>query len=129
MDITVVEGKRSMARQAELYELGRTKGRIPEDIVTNAQPGQSAHNFGLAIDVAPTEYMSKPGWNAGGEKWMQLHQIARDMGLTAGIKVGTGRIDWPHVEVKDWKQKKDWARTALVTVAVIAAIAAVVTHA
>jgi peptidoglycan L-alanyl-D-glutamate endopeptidase CwlK len=44
----VLSGLRSYAQQAALFAQGRTK---PGKIVTNARPGSSWHNYGLAIDV------------------------------------------------------------------------------
>ena len=39
---------RTFAEQAEIFAQGRTK---PGGIVTNARPGLSAHNYGLAVDI------------------------------------------------------------------------------
>ena len=55
----IVSGLRSLADQATRYAVGRTPDeirrqvskRIGIDVDTNAPPGRSAHNFGLAIDV------------------------------------------------------------------------------
>lgn len=44
----VISGMRTYAEQAELYAQGRSK---PGNIVTNARPGQSYHNFGMAVDL------------------------------------------------------------------------------
>lgn len=44
----VLSGLRSYAQQAALYAQGRTK---PGRVVTNARPGSSWHNYGLAIDL------------------------------------------------------------------------------
>lgn len=52
----IYEGFRSNERQAELYCLGRT---LPGRIVTNAMPGQSFHNYGLAFDWAPLRINDK----------------------------------------------------------------------
>lgn len=41
------EGHRTFAREDELYAQGRT---APGPIVTPAQGGESAHNFGIAVD-------------------------------------------------------------------------------
>ena len=51
-DVTVIEGHRTLERQAELYAMGRT---APGSKVTNAKPGQSRHNSfpSEAIDVGP----------------------------------------------------------------------------
>jgi peptidoglycan L-alanyl-D-glutamate endopeptidase CwlK len=45
-------GTRTFEEQAQLYAQGRTK---PGKIVTNAKPGYSFHNFGLAIDCGVFE--------------------------------------------------------------------------
>jgi peptidoglycan L-alanyl-D-glutamate endopeptidase CwlK len=47
-----VYGRRTLKEQAELYAQGRTK---PGKVVTNAAPGFSAHNYGLAADLAPVK--------------------------------------------------------------------------
>lgn len=44
----VLSGLRSYAQQAALFAQGRTK---PGTVVTNARPGSSWHNYGLAIDL------------------------------------------------------------------------------
>jgi peptidoglycan L-alanyl-D-glutamate endopeptidase CwlK len=46
--IKLISGTRNYAEQAELFAQGRTKSG---KIVTNAGPGQSNHNFGIAWDV------------------------------------------------------------------------------
>lgn len=48
LHIYLFEGFRSLERQAELYEQGRTK---PGSIVTNARAGESWHNYGLGVDL------------------------------------------------------------------------------
>ena len=47
LDYKIICGTRSWEQQAELYAKGRT---APGPKVTNAKPGSSMHNFGLAID-------------------------------------------------------------------------------
>lgn len=47
LDYKVICGTRSWNEQAALYAKGRT---APGPKVTNAKPGSSMHNFGLAID-------------------------------------------------------------------------------
>jgi peptidoglycan L-alanyl-D-glutamate endopeptidase CwlK len=46
--VEVISGLRSWSAQAALYAQGRTK---PGKIVTKARPGNSWHNYGLAIDL------------------------------------------------------------------------------
>ncbi len=50
LDITlrIVQGGRTFAEQQAIYDQGRTK---PGKIVSNAVPGSSYHNYGLAIDL------------------------------------------------------------------------------
>ena len=47
-DARVVQGSRTLKQQAIDYAKGRT---VPGQIVTNAPPGTSAHNFGAAYDI------------------------------------------------------------------------------
>lgn len=61
LQIAIFEAWRSFERQAELYAQGRTK---PGKIVTRAQPGMSAHNYGLAIDIA---YYINGRWDWSGD--------------------------------------------------------------
>lgn len=44
----IVQGLRTFAQQQAIYDQGRT---TPGAIVTNAKPGSSFHNFGLAVDL------------------------------------------------------------------------------
>jgi peptidoglycan L-alanyl-D-glutamate endopeptidase CwlK len=48
LNVQVSSARRTKAEQDALYSIGRTK---PGKKVTNAKFGQSAHNYGLAIDV------------------------------------------------------------------------------
>lgn len=50
IDVLVYCTLRDMKEQADLYAIGRTR---PGKKVTNARPGSSAHNFGLALDFVP----------------------------------------------------------------------------
>src|SRR5690349_7601657 len=59
--LVVVQGLRTWAQQQAIYDQGRTK---PGEIVTKAKPGQSYHNYGLAIDAVPYKADSKTlDWN------------------------------------------------------------------
>lgn len=90
--IRITEGFRSMERQAELYAQGRTK---PGNIVTNAKPGQSRHNFGEAIDVV----FKLTGYNAPQADWELLGATGEALGLSWGGR-WKGFVDLPHFEVK-----------------------------
>ena len=48
----LISGFRTFQEQADLYEQGRSE---PGKIITRAKPGQSYHNYGLAIDVTPED--------------------------------------------------------------------------
>ncbi|RYD26112.1 MAG: M15 family peptidase, partial [Verrucomicrobiaceae bacterium] len=47
IDVKIICGTRTYSEQAKLYAQGRT---APGSKVTNAQPGYSWHNFGIAWD-------------------------------------------------------------------------------
>lgn len=60
IDVLIYCTYRSLEEQARLYAIGRTvkgegvaKSRPMGRTVTNAKPGQSAHNYGLALDFVP----------------------------------------------------------------------------
>lgn len=99
----VFESYRSPLRQELLYAQGRGE---PGNIVTNARAWQSAHNYGLAIDVVPyytkeeAESLNINGGRAGffwdhapKEEWDFVHNLARSMGFE-------DRIPWdsPHIQ-------------------------------
>lgn len=87
----LVEGFRSMERQAELYAQGRTK---PGKIVTNAKPGQSQHNLGRAADLC----FQKTGYSAPEADWQLYGMMAKSFGAEWGGD-WKGFVDRPHIEV------------------------------
>lgn len=96
----VTAGRRTMAEQRALYNQGRS---TPGNIVTKAPAGSSAHNFGLAVDLASI----KPGtddidWSDKYEGWKQLADLAVEMGLTAGMYFKS-ITDRPHIEDPAWR--------------------------
>ena len=99
--LTVTGTLRSMETQAALYAQGRT---TPGRIVTNARPGYSYHNFGLAIDVVPTELLALPRWGdtpgrqvRTDELWKRVGGIGKAMGFRWGGEFKT-ILDRPHFE-------------------------------
>lgn len=79
---------RPIAEQAALYARGRT---VPGRRVTNARPGYSYHNFGLAIDVVPRRLLALPAWGdtpahraEADALWHKLGAIGRGLGLSWG---------------------------------------------
>lgn len=88
----VTEGYRSNERQAQLYAQGRTALEIRNQVrkrgangaVTDAPPGSSAHNYGLAIDIA-------------GPDRQKVIDLARELGF--------GLVSWDpsHIEWPGWE--------------------------
>lgn len=80
IDIVVTSTLRDFDSQAALYAQGRSK---PGKIVTNAKPGQSWHNWGLALDVVPLRD-GKPVWGSVGPDrllWDRVGKIGESCGL------------------------------------------------
>jgi hypothetical protein len=48
--LCIVQGMRTFAQQQAIYDQGRT---TPGNVVTKAKPGESYHNYGLAVDITP----------------------------------------------------------------------------
>lgn len=94
----VTEGRRTMARQAELFAQGRT---APGRVVTKARPGSSSHNFGLGADLCPLKD-GKAWWEAPKTIWQQMADLAEEEGLEAGFYFQT-IFDAPHIESPAWK--------------------------
>lgn len=99
--LTVTFTRRSMETQAALYAQGRTTGGR---VVTNARPGYSYHNFGLAIDIVPTELLDLPKWGdtpayqvRTDELWNRVGAIGKAIGFRWGGEFRTIR-DRPHFE-------------------------------
>jgi len=88
-DLRITDGLRTMQRQAELYAKGRT---APGPRVTNAKPGYSWHNFGLAIDVVPM-VNGRPDYNTPG--WSEIGRIGEKLGFVWGGRWTTIN-DKPH---------------------------------
>ena len=89
----VISGLRSYDEQAALYARGRTT-RGPK--VTNARPGHSNHNFGLAFDVGVFEGSDYLG---DSPKYKALGVLGTDLGLEWG---GNWRsiVDQPHFQMR-----------------------------
>lgn len=76
-----VSGLRDLATQAALYAQGRT---APGSIVTNAVPGTSFHNYGLATDMVPSSLLNTPNWTPSSSLWSAWGNAAQQAGLTWG---------------------------------------------
>ena len=90
--VTIVSGYRSMEEQRQLYAKGRTAAEIANHThlrgargsVTDAWPGSSAHNYGLAVDI------SSP-------RQAEAIQLAQAIGF------GTVSWDPSHIEWPQWE--------------------------
>lgn len=88
----IVSGYRSMQEQAALYAQGRSQSEIiartsfrgARGTVTDAAPGDSAHNYGLAVDVEGRDQAS-------------IVSLARAIGF------GTVSWDPAHIEWPNWR--------------------------
>lgn len=87
-------GYRSPREQAKLYFQGRT---VPGEIVTNARPGYSSHNYGLAVDVCrdvSAEKGLQPDWQK------QAYDTLASEGIKLDLEIGVpGLKDYGHVQL------------------------------
>jgi peptidoglycan L-alanyl-D-glutamate endopeptidase CwlK len=98
LEYRAICGTRTFEEQAKLYAQGRTK---PGKIVTNARPGSSFHNFGLAIDCGVFEggkYLDE----TNPRKADAFHREAAKLSAKHGLRWGgdfKSIYDAPHYEV------------------------------
>lgn len=90
---------RTFSEQADLYAIGRTK---PGKRVTQAGPGLSMHNYGLAVDIVlingtSASWETKKDFDGDGKAdWMEIVTIFKQHGWAWG---GDWRFtDDPHFE-------------------------------
>jgi peptidoglycan L-alanyl-D-glutamate endopeptidase CwlK len=93
------EGYRTPQRQAYLYSQGRT---LPGKKVTQAQPWNSYHQYGMAADIV-LFLDGKWTWDQTGslgDMWAQFHQLAHNAGLEL--------LDFeqPHVQLAGYELSK-----------------------
>jgi hypothetical protein len=100
-DYVAVSGYRSYEEQANKYAQGRTKiGKI----ITNAQPGFSLHQYGLAIDVCLDKDLQTPGlqpeWDNSKGQYEPLWKANMDSnwGLLVGVPSVPGG-DPGHIQI------------------------------
>lgn len=94
-EIKIVSVLRTFKEQDRLYAQGRT---APGNIVTNAQAGQSYHNYGLAFDFM---FPDDPAYQSPRERWERVGRAGEKLGLYWGGNFG----DLGHFEynVVNWK--------------------------
>lgn len=120
ISIRITQGLRTFEEQGALYDQGRVAPGQPcthdgvtwplgsckvhpyGNVVTNAKPGQSWHNYGLAFDVAVDALQHSPvfvpDWNAAHPTWRKLIQLGQQLGLECGALWRTFP-DTPHFEL------------------------------
>jgi peptidoglycan L-alanyl-D-glutamate endopeptidase CwlK len=97
--IRMVQGLRTFEEQAILYAKGRT---APGRKVTNAKPGASFHQYGLAFDYAllydldGNGNFEKLSWSVN-EDWKTVAILFEDNGYTWGGR-WSKFVDAPHIE-------------------------------
>lgn len=109
--VQISSGYRSKEEQAQIYGQGRASfiyngkqyGRLKDDngkqlsIVSNAKPGTSIHNYGLAIDYfLVSEDGNDSLWTVN-EDWKRVAAIAKLMGFEWGGDWSSFR-DYPHLQ-------------------------------
>lgn len=109
--VQMTSGFRSFEEQAALYGQGRKSyqykgkeyGRLYDrngkklPIVTQAAPGQSIHNYGLAVDyVLVSPDGSRAIWSVN-KQWRRVAQIGKSLGFEWGGD-WTSFVDAPHLQ-------------------------------
>lgn len=102
--LRVTDGLRTFKEQGAIYNQPFDKidndldGVIDEadEKVSNAKPGSSYHNYGLAFDVVPMVGL-KPVWNS--DKWSEIARIGKSYGFFWGGDFKSF-IDKPHFEFR-----------------------------
>ncbi|MDE5525676.1 M15 family metallopeptidase [Elizabethkingia meningoseptica] len=106
--VRIAQGLRTNQEQAALYAQGRT---TPGKIVTNAKPGQSIHNYGLAVDIVliidgkEASWDTKKDWDGDGiADWYECVQVFKTNGWDWGGDWRTFK-DLPHFEKRGYTWK------------------------
>lgn len=100
IDILVTCTLRTNEEQSDLYAQGRT---APGPIVTKAKAGQSAHNYGLAVDVVPI-VNGKPDWMGTHPIWEQVGKLGQDAGLEWAGAPSYPFQELAHFQYPNWKE-------------------------
>ena len=111
INVQVSSGLRTFEQQARLYAQGRT---APGNIVTNAEPGESVHNYGLAIDYFLTTWDGQQAVWMVDNDWRRVAEIGKSLGFTWGGD-WSSFPDYPHLQLTDgltWHDLKAGRRPA-----------------
>jgi peptidoglycan LD-endopeptidase CwlK len=110
-ELRVTCGLRTWGEQDELFDQGRI---LPGKVVTNAKGGQSAHNFGYAVDIVPADESFPefvPDWDAMDVRWKMVLGVAKSCGLAEGAEWRTFP-DRPHLYLEECLANPDDAMRA-----------------
>lgn len=111
IDIIVTCTLRTLDEQAHAYAQGRT---MPGPIVTNAKPGTSAHNYGLAVDVVPM-VNGKPDWTFNAmhpsPAWEKIGRLGRLAGLEWFGDPSSLFVEGAHFQEPHWREYLPGPRT------------------
>lgn len=93
--LRIYDGLRSFESQLALFNQGRT---TPGQIVTNAEPGESFHNYGLAFDTVEIKD-GKALWD--NPRWNEIGELGESLGLQWGGRFKSIK-DLPHFEILNY---------------------------
>lgn len=95
------QGIRTFTEQKLLWQKGRdASGNIidPKAVVTNAPPGHSYHEYGLALDFFVL-VNGQAEWNVEHGHYMEVVEIAESLGLTSGARWPKPKTDVDHLQL------------------------------
>jgi peptidoglycan L-alanyl-D-glutamate endopeptidase CwlK len=98
--LIVAQCLRRWSDQQILWEQGRDiNGDVIDQskVVTNAPPGYSWHEFGLAVDLVPKSLIREAGWCPESPLWKKLTDLAEKRKLVCGSC--WVHKDLPHVQM------------------------------
>lgn len=105
IDMIVTCTYRSPEEQAAEFAKGRDAvGNVINEhlITTKARPGQSAHNYGLALDVVPIAN-GKCVWSVNDPLWQRIGALGVAAGLQWYGSPGEPFKEFPHFQHPAWK--------------------------
>ncbi|WLR52480.1 M15 family metallopeptidase [Bacillus tianshenii] len=104
--LQISSGLRSFEDQARIYGQGRKSfwyngkdyGNPSKSVVSNAKPGQSVHNYGLAIDYCLVSSDGQRALWTVNDKWKRVAAIGKSLGFSWGGDWENFK-DYPHLQL------------------------------
>ncbi len=141
LPFVIFEARRSFTKQQQYFmrgraaKLGVTVVVDPSHVITKARPGQSAHNWGCAVDFVLDMDPKHPFWHgdtrptgmwdtgyANGKNlrpacklaWERYGRAVKEADLEWGGNFA-GLVDLPHAQLRGWEKvrPRDWKDIAL----------------